>query len=91
MVSCTNPGSRAGILGLRLGKNDTDVWRYICNHRGIRYDNSSEVHPQPSPGFEYVVFNSNWELPGVTPADGSNSTYICIIPDAWRSPNNDGS
>ena len=90
LCSISSPGSGAGILGLRLGTNDTNQWRYICNHRSVRSENTSECHPQQSPDWKYVAFNSNWNAPGVATSNDV-STYIVIIPDAWYIPNNGGS
>jgi hypothetical protein len=90
ICSVSTPSSRQGVFGLRLGANDTNQWRYICHPRTIRSENTSELHAVPSPTMNYVAFNSNWLLPGV--ASGNDvGTYVVAIPDAWRSPNNDGS
>jgi hypothetical protein len=38
------------------------------------------------------VFNSNWREPGHSSTDNEQvQAYVGIIPDAWYSPNNDGS
>jgi hypothetical protein len=84
-------GHPRGIMGVRLGANDNGVIRYICNHRSVRRgSNANECHPNVSPDVEYVVFNSNWQEPGVA-SDGDVHPYVVIVPDAWHSPNNDGS
>ena len=38
-----------------------------------------------------IVFNSNWTIPGVETDTSHINNYVVQIPDAWRSPNNDGS
>jgi hypothetical protein len=86
----SNPSPRKGIMGLRLGATDMNQWRYICHHRANRTDNANEVHPAASPDFEYVVFNSNWCVPGVETDPNHVNSYVVLIPDAWYSPNNDG-
>jgi hypothetical protein len=78
------------IWGIRIGKNDFNVSRVIAAHRSIRTTNANEVHPKPDRKMEKLVFNSNWHEPGVV-SDGDVHPYVVIIPDAWRSPNNDGS
>jgi hypothetical protein len=88
--SSTSGGVRRGIMAIRLGADDFNVVRYLCNHRSVRTTNANEVHPMASPDFEYVVFNSNWEEPGVA-TDGDVHPYICVVPDAFHSPNNNGS
>lgn len=89
-IWCRSNGSNRGIYGIRLGVNDLNQIRLICNHRSERYSNRSEVHPMPSPDMSYMAFSSNWEYPGVVTGDVVNP-YVCVIPDAWYSPNNDGS
>ena len=84
-------GDPPSIMGIRLGANDFNVVRYICNHRSERgSDTSAEAHPTVSPNGRYVAFNSNWRY-----ANSSLSTqchaYVAILPDAWYSPNNNGS
>jgi hypothetical protein len=87
----TTPGSSAGIRAIRMGANDFNQVRYLCNHRSVwNQDNTAEVHPNASPNWEYMCFNSNWQLPGVKTSPDRHG-YVCIIPDAFRSPNNDGS
>jgi hypothetical protein len=85
-----NRGHPRGIMGVRLGANDDGVIRYICNHRSVRNSNANECHPNVSPDVEYIVFNSNWQEPGLS-ANGDVHPYIAVIPDAWFSPHNDGS
>jgi hypothetical protein len=89
--SIANNGRRRGIIGVRLGANDNGVVRYICNHRGIRTANDNECHPHVSPGWEHVVFPSNWSEPGIQTNQLNLYMFAVIIPDAWYSPNNDGS
>jgi hypothetical protein len=88
--STPNEGHPRGIMGIRLGASDFNTVRYIANHRSVRRrSNANECHPNVSPGFEYVVFNSNWHEPGVV-SDGDVHPYVVLIPDAWYSPSNDG-
>jgi hypothetical protein len=87
--SGSSDGHPRGIMGIRLGANDFNVVRYICNHRGVRKANANECHPNVSPNVEYIVFNSNWHEPGVV-SDGDVHPYVVLMPDAWYSPNNDG-
>lgn len=87
----SNSGHPRGILAVRCGVNDFNQIRYLCNHRSLQEgDNTAECHPNASPAWEYVCFNSNWKEPGVK-TSGDVHGYVCIIPDAFRSPNNDGS
>jgi hypothetical protein len=90
ICSVSTPTNRQGVFGVRLGATDTNQWRYICHPRTIRSENTSELHAAPSPTMNYVAFNSNWLLPGVA-TENNVSTYVVAIPNAWRSPNNDGS
>ena len=83
-------GHSRGIMGIRLGPDDNNQIRYLLNHRSIRTTNGNEVHPQVSPNGRYIVFPSNWAQPGVA-TDGHVHPYVAVIPDAWWSPNNDGS
>jgi hypothetical protein len=91
LVCVSNPSARKGIMGLRLGHGDMNQWRYICHHRTNRTDNGNECHPQPSPDFRKVLFPSNWCAPGVETDTSHVNNYVVLIPDAWYSPNNDGS
>ena len=84
-------GDPPSIMGVRLGANDFNVVRYICNHRSERgSDTAAEEHCTVSPNGRYVAFNSNWRY-----ANSSLNThvhaYVAIIPDGWYSPNNNGS
>ncbi len=90
--SRSNPrkGHPRGILGVRLGPRDHNVIRYICNHRSIRKDNSSECHAIPSPDASFVAFPSNWREANTSLRDDVHP-YVASLPDAWYSPNNDGS
>ena len=66
--------------------------RYLCCHRSVRDTiglNAAECHPQPDPTCSKIVFNSDWFRPGVT-TDRHIHAYVLLIPDAWKSPNNDG-
>jgi hypothetical protein len=83
-------GQERGIFGIRLGQNDQNVVRYLCNHRSVRTSNRNEVHPHISPTAEYLAFSSNWESPGIETGNVVNPC-VAVIPDAWSSPNNDGS
>jgi hypothetical protein len=47
------------------------------------------VHVQQSGDGRKLVFNSNWSEPGVV-TDGDVHPYVVELPDAWWSPNNDG-
>jgi hypothetical protein len=82
-------GHPRAILGVRLGPNDSNQIRFICNHRGVRTTNANECHAQPSPDGRYVTFPSNWQESGVV-SDGHVHPYVAMIPDAWHSPNNGG-
>jgi hypothetical protein len=88
--STSNSGHPRGIMGIRLGARDFNTVRYLANHRSVRSTGANECHPNVSPDFEYVVFNSNWHEPGIE-NDGDVHPYVVIVPSAWRSPNNDGS
>jgi hypothetical protein len=82
-------GGPRGIMGIRLGPNDMNQIRYICNHRSARGSGSDECHPGYDPWMRSCVFNSDWNENG---QNGEQvNTYAVIIPDAWQSPNNDGS
>lgn len=79
-----------GLLGIRIGANDLNQVRYIGHHRMHRHSNRSECHPFIAPAAEYLAFPSNWERPGVTGGDVVGA-FCYIVPDGWKSPNNDGS
>lgn len=83
-------GHTKGIIGVRTGPNDVDQFRYICNHRSVRHDNSDECHAQMDQDARYVLFPTNWQEPG-TQADSTVFPMIAVLPDGWYSPNNDGS
>jgi hypothetical protein len=78
------------IIGARLGPNDFNQIRYICNHRSVRTDNSNEVHPTVSPHGRFLSFPSNWKEANSLLSDDVHP-YVVPLPDAWYSPNNDGS
>jgi len=90
----TRSGPRNGhtraIMGIRMGINDVNQFRFICNHRGVRTDNSNECHAQMDPNAKYVVFPSNWQEANSGLSDDVHP-YVAVLPDGWRSPNNDGS
>ncbi len=92
MFARSNPsgGHPRGIWGVRLGPNDTNVVRYICNHRCVRTSNRNECHMQQSGDGRKVSFPSNWQEPGGV-SDGDVHPYVALIPEAWSAPNNDGS
>jgi hypothetical protein len=85
-------GGPRGIMGIRCGRNDMNQVRYLCNHRSVRDDGANEQHPGYDPLMRSFVFNSNWREPGHSSTDNEQvQSYVGLIPDAWQSPNNDGS
>jgi hypothetical protein len=87
-------GGRRGIVAIRPGPSDTNVVRWIGDHRCIRTSNYNEPHTQ---GFfrsaddgGMVICRSNWAAPGVE-SEFQVSTYLWLLPSGWASPNNYGS
>lgn len=87
IFSRSNPrdGEPRGIMAVRLGPDDANVIRYICNHRSVRTTNANEVHAQQSPDGRLIVFPSNWQEPGVE-NDGDVHPYVAVLPESWYSP-----
>jgi hypothetical protein len=88
--SNSQSGHPPAILGVRLGTNDVDQIRYLCNHRSHKTDNSNECHAVVSFNGRYLAFNSNWQQANALLSDDVHP-YVVSVPDAWYSPNNDGS
>lgn len=83
---------RPGIVAWRTGPNDTDVVRWIGDHRTEQLGaNYREPHPQawfggPSRG-GMVVCRSSWSR-GITPNPDRVSVYCWLLPSGWGSADN---
>jgi hypothetical protein len=77
-------------LAVRLGANDLNQVRYLFHHGSTRHANSDEAHVHCSPDWEFCAWGSDWQYHQPN-ADSDVHAYVAIIPNAFRSPNNDGS
>jgi hypothetical protein len=87
-------GGRRGLVAIRPGPNDTNIVRWIGDHRCIRTSNYNEPHTQGWFGGAtrggMAICRSNWAAPGVE-SKFQVSTYLWLLPSGWASPNNNGS